>query len=313
MTSLSTFGKIDAPNRDFFSQRNGANQYGSNQKTIKELAYKAFIVAQEQNIIVEAWLPETVMVDVNATYEAPFAQGLGSIGALQGIGEFARYLGLSMTTQAMTAQVWQGGAFIEFSMPLIFQAEDNAANDVMVPIMDLMRLTMPKEPTAGGFLQAPGPRIDPKKLAQNGIDSIESGVNLIRDAASRAGTTSGTTNSPVDTSQTAVSRLSNFAAEGYAKANEVAKTLSSRLVNSVSNNISLYIGQFQYFSSVVITDVSPTFDVVLAADKNPLRASVNVNFRTFFIPTDQDIEMMFPAAKSLQPKSGSSSQFQRNT
>jgi hypothetical protein len=300
MASPSAFGLIDNGNRGFFNNRTGGQ--GADKKSIKELAYKAFIVAQEQNILVEAWLPETVMVDINATYEAPFAQGLGSIGALQGISEFARYIGLSMTTQAMTAQVWQGGAFIEFSMPLIFQAEDSAGNDVMVPIMNLMRLTMPKEPTAGGFLQAPGPRIDPKKLAQNGIDSFNDAFTLARDAANRVN--SSQVNSPTDTSKTAVSRLSDFAASGYAKANEVAKTLSNRLVNSVSNNISLYIGQFQYFASVVITDVSPTYDVVLAADKNPLRATVNVNFRTFFIPTDQDIESMFPSAKSLESKSG---------
>jgi hypothetical protein len=78
----------------------------------------------------------------------------------------------------MTAQIWQGGAFINFTIPFIFQAETSAETEVMRPIRDLMKLTMPKDetPGGGGILSAPGPHIDIKKLVSNlsavGIEGV---------------------------------------------------------------------------------------------------------------------------------------------
>jgi hypothetical protein len=289
MADPNTFGAIvDKQNKDTYNSRNQA-------KSIKDLAYKAFIVASEQNILVEAWLPETLMLDVSAKYDAPYEQGLGAISALSGLSEMARFLGLSLTTQAMTAQIWQGGSFIDLSIPLIFQAEENAALDVMLPIKQLLSLTMPKDPSGGGFLTAPGPRIDINRAGE-GLEKAWREVKNTGKNLSKA----YDTNTGISTTGL------NVAA---ASANQAAKVLSSALVNSVTNNISLYIGQFLYFPSVVITDVSPTYDVILGKDKNPLRATVNVGIRTFYMPTSQDIDIMFPATKSLTPNSGESTTY----
>lgn len=279
--AASTFSEagLDRQNSAMYSA-NRTNQ----SKSVKELAYKTYIVAAEQSIIIEAWLPETFMLDVNATYEAPFEQGLGS--AMPSIGAIARFLGLSLTTQAMTAQVWQGGSAINLSIPLIFQAETDAGTDVMLPIKQLLSLTMPKDPSGGGFLTSPGPRIDINK-AKDGLTAAWSKVKDSGAAIAEAWTKS---NGAFDTS------VATAATAG----NAVAKTLSASIVNSVVNNISLYVGQFLYFPSVVITDVSPTYDVILGPDKNPLRASVNVGIRTFYIPTSQDLDLMFPATQTAE-------------
>jgi len=287
---------IDGQNKDFY-----ADNMSLSGKAIRELAYKAYIVAAEQGIIVEAWLPETLMLDVAAKYDAPFEQGLGSLSSLAGISSMARFLGLSLTTQAMTAQVWQGGSFIDLSIPLVFQTENSAANDVMLPIKQLLSLTMPKDPGGGGFLTAPGPRIDINKLGSNGIDLVKSAGGAISDAVTGIISGSGSVS---DTGKT-LAPGSSFLDRAANKANDVAKTVSNALVNSVTNNISLYIGQFLYFPSVVITDVSPTYDVVLGVDKNPVRASVNVGIRTFYMPTSQDIETMFPSAQTRASNSNS--------
>jgi hypothetical protein len=45
--------------------------------------------------------------------------------------------------------------------------------------------------------------------------------------------------------------------------------------------------------------VSPTFDIIIIKDKNPVRATVNVMCRTFYLPTDRDIDIMFPATTSI--------------
>lgn len=293
----ANFGMVVDKANKAMSQTN----MSANAKSIKELAYKAYIVASEQNIIVEGWLPDTFMVDVSAKYDAPFEQGLGAMSGLAGISSMARFLGLSLTTQAMTAQIWQGGSFIDITVPMIFQAETDAGSDVMTPIKQLLSLTMPKDPSGGGFLTAPGPRIDIGKLASNGASAaLNTVVGAGKDIWSGvvAGATAVVT--PVDTFNKMTSGNTHAFSDAGSAINRGAKELSSAIVNSVVNNISLYIGQFLYFPSVVITDVSPTYDVILGPDKNPLRAAVNVVLRTFYIPTSQDIDIMFPATQSRE-------------
>lgn len=264
-----------------------ATAYAQNYaQSLRDQLYKVFVVAQEQKILVDAWLPEQVGLDVSASYEAPFAQGLASV-APASIGNLAKFLGLSLTTQAFTIQVWQGGTYVEFVLTLVFQAERGGALDVMKPIKDLLKLTMPKDPYDGGLLEAPGPRLSLEKLKNNGLENV---TNV---AGSSAKVLLGATTALFgDTGQKMVQLKKD--------AGEAARPVSRAIFNSVENNISLYVGQFLYLPSVVITDVSPTFDVIIGADKNPMKASVNVTFRTFYTLTDKDIEIIFPAATDAE-------------
>ncbi len=281
----------------------------SSQKAIKELAYKAYIVAGENTyqgepgVVIDAWLPETLSADINASYEAPFAQGLNQLSP--NLGAIARFMGINLTTQALTAQIWQGGGFIEFSVPFIFHVETDAAVDVMEPIKKLFSLTLPKDPDGGGLLQAPGPVIDINRLAATGGEQFkESFVKLKESLVDSA---SSIPSSLSDMASSAVANLSKLDSKVLSTANVAAKAVSTSIVSSVKNNISLYLGEFLYFPSVVITDVNPTYDVVLSVDKNPIRATVNVNFRTFYTPTDRDIEIMFPATAHLRKQAYSKS------
>ena len=280
----TTYGSVlGTTNSNYFTDQTNSS------KSIKELAYKAYIVASEQGIIVEGWLPETMMMDVNAKYDPPFEQGLSSIGSMQGLGNMARFLGLSLTTQAMTAQIWQGGSFIDLSVPMVFQAETGAGQDVMTPIKNLLKLTMPQDPSGGGFLTAPGPRLDITKLPGNTVNSV---------GAALTGSVSGTVDTAKDI---AGGRYSEALSKVTSGANKVAAEVSSAIVSSVVNNFILFIGQFLYFPSVVITDVSPTYDVIIGTDKNPMRATVNVGIRTFYMPTSGDIDTMFPSTINSSP------------
>lgn len=290
-TPASTFGQKFTRDSQFDAT---SARSDSDKRTIKDLAYKAFIVGSQDDvpIVVEAWLPETIGNDVNATYEAPFAQGMSNMLG-ETIGNFSRFIGMSLTTQALTTKVWQGGGFIEFSLPLIFQAETSPSKDVMLPIKNLMKLTMPKDRNGGGLLEAPGPRIDLDELLKRGGE----GINRASEAL-----TKGLTNPSklVDSAKNLASNTSGALQTTRDSFAAVSQPLSSALVNSVKNNISLYIGQFQYFPCVVITDVSPTYDVIIGPDFNPMRATVNVQFSTFYVPTDRDIDTMFPAARLVE-------------
>jgi hypothetical protein len=254
------------------------------QKFSKEKNYKINILCTDQKILVSAWLPESVNIDVNASYDAPFAQGLSGMAPAM-IGNLARFMGLSMTTQALTAQVWQGGSFIDFTLQLIFQAEASGAEDVMIPIKKLLKLVMPQDPTGGGLLSAPGPHLDYQKLKDNGLEQIDK-------TFSAKGIVNGLVDTAVALTDHPVAVISGI----QQTAGKIAQPVSRAIEASIVNNISLYVGSFLYFKSVVVTDVSPTFDVMLGEDMNPQKASVNVTFRTFFMPTAKDIEDMFPAA-----------------
>jgi hypothetical protein len=255
----------------------------------RDLAYKAFVVCQDQKILVEAWLPEQVAMDVHADYDAPYAKGIQD-AVNPKLGEFTRFIGMSLTTQALTAQIWQGGSFVDITLQFIFQSESGAAADVMKPIQDLLRLMMPADPSNGGFLQAPGPHVDLNSLAANGKEAAS------QISSSIASALSAIASSPVQTMKDMVTNPLGVAQNVQAQANKDLVPASQALMASVKNNISLYVGQFLYFPSVVIKDVSPTFDVTMGTDKNPIRASVNVTFSTFVMPTQNDIDTMFPAA-----------------
>lgn len=261
-----------------------ARQQQTSARSIRQIAYSALVICSDQNIVVDAWLPETIGIDVSANYDAPYAQGVGSVN--DRLGALAQFVGMNLTTQAMTAQIWQGGSFINFQLPFIFQAETDAETDVMQPIKDLLRLQMPRDPTGGGILEAPGPHVDIKKLAQNSGSQLDNAIDTLTNTGVKG---------MLSLAKEAVSKNGLLGAASLAKdqANNAAKQVSQAIVNSIVDNISLYIGQFLYFPSVVVTDVSPTFDVILNGAGKPTRASVNVSFRTFYIPTQNDIELMF--------------------
>lgn len=332
-----------------FSQRFTRNQ--SNHP------YKVMIMANDGNgksastppIVVTGWLPEEVNLDIGATYDATYGQGLNE--KLPGIGALSKAFGVNLATQAMTVQVWQGGTELTFSISIVFQAESSAYNDVMFPIKQLLKLTMPKEPTPGGLLEAPGPHINIAKLKMpvNGKQEVSlptpqqgattpadpnnaGGISTISDGVISAAKTLGETAgkvwqgvSGVLSSTTSalgslaqvpgnmVSSVKGFMSEGAIAgtingvasfgastasslkggASKALGALSSPLVAAIDGNISLYIGNFIFVPSVVITDVSPAFNVVLGPDQNPIRATVNVSFKMFYIPTQSDIDVMF--------------------
>jgi len=61
----------------------------------------------------------------------------------------------------------------------------------------------------------------------------------------------------------------------------------------LKDNISLHIGRFIYYKSVVITDVDSTYDTKMDAEGLPIRAVVNISFKTFFTPVKEDLDEIF--------------------
>jgi hypothetical protein len=307
------------------------------QSSVKTHPYQIIVQSQVKRggeIQVRGYLPEQVTFDVSAQYEAPYAQGLN--GYMPFLGQVARAMGVSLVTQAMTAQVWQGSTELNFQIPIVFQAQQDAYLDVIKPIKDLLLLTMPRDPDRGGLLQSPGPHITIEKLKSrvnakenpsvptpqqghvdkpqrndflaNRLEEIPEKATALVEQVFGVGkeifqSIPGKMQSVLQTPTRAIlpsvaNGLIDFTAGSKSVFSQVAVEANRQLVNAIENNISLYIGEFLYFPSVVITDVSQAYDVLIAPDKNPSRATVNVSFRTFYLPTEHDLKEMFTSGRT---------------
>lgn len=265
--------------------------------------YLVFIHCPERHIYVEADVPEEIMFDIASDYEAPFSQGLIDNAKLN---TGARMLGMSLTNQLMTAQVWQGSTNVQFSIPLVFQAETNATKEVIEPIRNLLRLTMPIENVDGGLLEAPGPSWD--------IEKVEKAFNETqRSVINQSGNLAAASSQLKDTVKGVVNSLKELDVEGAMKAfipsvkmgqnigNSMSVPVSRGLMSGIKNNISLSIGKYLYFPSVVITDVSQTATSQPERDTGVfMRSEVQVTFRTFMVPTQRDLDTMYPAYQIQQ-------------
>lgn len=259
--------------------------------------YKILISCPDRGIYIEGDVPEEIMFDVSAEYSAPFSEGL--IGG-EKLNTGMRMLGMSLTNQAMTAQVWQGSTSVRFSIPLIFQAELNPLKDVVTPLRDLLRLTMPIEDEDGALLEAPGPRWDLEKMEQ-AFGNME-----------RQMTSSETTEKVNRSWSDDASNIKNnlFARDevgtmrsvlGLSKsirgtANLISSSFSEGVRTALTNNISLQIGKYLFFESVVIVDVSQT--ATSQPERNTgifMRSEAQVTFQTFMVPTQRDLDSIYPA------------------
>lgn len=263
--------------------------------------YQCIITCTDLNIQVSAALPEEFTLDIQSQYEAPFSKVLDNqVGEV--IGSAARMIGMSMTNQMLTAQVWQGTQDVDFSLPLVFQAENDELSEVMANVARLMALVLPQEPTEGGLLESPGPRIDLKRLQQAVKTNVGPGAK--NQSNNAFGASVGKMMNPLqDTDKSfgeIVSKGGDAAIDGLQTIKEGSNQASARfsrtVQQSIRNAIRLEIGRFMVFPSVVITGLSQTFPVQPLESGNYQRVEVNVSFRTFTLPTNRNLEQMFPSA-----------------
>lgn len=262
--------------------------------------YLCTITCTDQNILVVANLPETFSTDIGAQYEEAFAQAVNNSGIVSSVGPKLRALGIQMTTQALTAQIWQGSTEMSFSLPLVLQARTDEIHDVLEKLEALYSLTLPGESFSNGFLTAPGPVLDAEILLQNVGSATSAAMNAAGSIAKDA-----VTNSIGSTLSSAFSKLRSLSPSTAAtaeaspskKPDTANKGVDRPLVSAIKNNISLQIGRYMYFESVVITNVGQTHHVQPLESGIMSRVEVTVQFKTFYVPTKKDIPNIFRNAK----------------
>lgn len=270
-------------------------------------AYKVIIQSvnsanPNDSVHVVANIPESFMYDTSANYDAPFSSGLTGNRLVDTL---LSTTGTQMLIQAATAQVWMGSNQSELGLELEFQALSDPYLEVFQPITDLMKLVTPKEAEIGGVLRSPGPRVDSliKSLIAGGYERASSAFSSDTDTAEErvSMVNPATTYSAGDNSQESVSST----------VRGLGNTLSvENLKKNIDNQISIQVGGFAFFSSVVVTNVQKTYQSAVDAISGlPFQARVSLRFKPLFMVIDKDLPSMFPThnAASNRPEVSSTS------
>lgn len=149
-----------------------SNRYGMDANS----NYKVYIAQAGTDLKVQAYVPETFQLAVTSQFNQPFGQGIQN----SPIGTASKVLGLgALSSQSMTAQVWEGTQPIEMSLELEFVAESSPVDEVQKPILDLLRMTMPGRKGNTFLLDPPGP-VYSELLAQTAFETWDQFSNAKR-------------------------------------------------------------------------------------------------------------------------------------
>lgn len=275
-------------------------------------------------LTVEAPMPESFAFDVGATYEQMLPQGLSNNKV---INIAAAINGTKLAVQAFTAQLWSGSTETELAIEIEFHTESDPVADVRTPIVNLLKMVMPSVSTATGFLSSPGPYIDwaaagsavvttlqtaYTSLSSVGGAGVDAAKNLAAGAYAQAtGSQLGVTPQPgqMTASTQAPNGNNNSTAQSVTQNPGIGSAAYWKSL--VKNPISIWIGNYLKFDSVVITGVRQTFLSNFDAQTGlPHHARVMVSFKPLFMLTQGDLDSLFvnPGANST-PASSSASQF----
>lgn len=243
-------------------------------------------------ISVVANLPESFAFDSTSNYDTPYAQGIFGAGA----NAAAAFTGTRLTTQAQTARIWQGATDSELMLDLEFFAENDPDADVIQKTLNMLRLTAPTIDPQTGMLRSPGPQLvlnDAGQLTSNLAQSAGASLsNLASAGASLLGFGSKATPAQMQ------GQNANRSASGASNTppQPSAAGTADFWKRQVRNQISIKIGRYAFFDSVVILNVQKTYTHNLdALTGQPLHAKVSIRFAPLFLLTQDDIVNIFKA------------------
>lgn len=249
-------------------------------------------------ISVEAPMPDSFAFDAGATYDQPLPQGFTQNKIANTV---AAAIGVRLATQAMSAKLWSGNTDTNLSLEIQFHTETDPVADVRTPIVNLLKLTMPSTSTSTGILSSPGPSFD--FTAANVAATGKAAVSLIGAAGVAVVNTVQNFFNPIGAGNTQIGSLNNTSqtTNDGAKNTIPAPTTQNPSLGTAAfwntklkNKISIRVGNYLYFDSVVITRVSITSASNFDAQTGlPHHCRVMVEFTPLFMLTQQDLDTLF--------------------
>lgn len=233
-------------------------------------AYRVQFISNDLDVTVVGFLPENINVSLNSSYGTPFEQlnvanlAGGAIGGELGQA-IASIGGMTGMLQAMTIQVWQGSSGLDMSIPLVLTANDDPS-EITQAIMNLYKLSAPSAP--GGLFSLmvpPGPSF-------KALDKLKA-------IAASAGR-----------------EVAEAVTGGAGGENNFIEDVKNTLAEGMRNQISVTIGNYLYFPSVVVKGIDTNFTNYLSPDASgnrPWKAEVTVQFSTLWNPSVEDMHTIF--------------------
>lgn len=261
------------------------------------------VIIQQNGVSVQAPMPEAFMFDTEASFNAPLPQGFGSAV----INDVTSAFGTRLVVQALTAQIWQGSSSAELSMELDFHTETDPVNDVRVPLLNLLKMTMPSISSTTGLLNSPGPQLDLSALGSLAKDALKgtgqavsnvggAAIDATKNAWNNAKNNLGNnppTQGNLNNSNTTTNDGNNANVNSSLNKNPELGT-AAYWKTQIKNQISIQIGNYLFFDSVIVTRVSQTFSSNFDAITGlPHHVRVNVGFRPLFMLVQQDLDNLF--------------------
>lgn len=272
--------------------------------------YALCISCTDLGINFKAPLPPEFDWGTVAEYEAPFRELIGSslsnlpsmLGpAVQGL---ARIQGAQLVTQALTAKFWAGSSSGELTFPVVLQAQNDEVEEVLKPLIDLMSLTMPRLQGGkqGSILEAPGPHLDLQKAYATAKAALNA-VNT-KSVAGQTSSTSSTSDSIFGTIKQVTNYASNInvsdvVSQSVDALHAVGTAADSFIRSATRNIVSVSVGRFMVFPSMVIKGVSQRHSVQPVVDQNGnptgnmQRCELNIVMEPFTDLTMNDMASIF--------------------
>ncbi len=264
--------------------------------------YTVLVMQANTGITVQAPVPDSFGMDVASSFETALPQALTKN---QPLALGASVFGTRFAVQALTAQLWQGNSETQLSIEMEFHTETDPITDVRNPIVNLNRLIAPDANSVSGLLTQPGPSIDFSLQSIGGIAG-DAGTSLLNTGQSIVnkvlGTSFGTQPKPGSLNNTNVST-----SDGANSTTAPSSTTNPQLGTAqywksrVKNQISIQIGNYLLFDSVVITNIQQTMASNFDANGLPHYAKITMQFKPLFMLTATDINNLF-----LNPSTGGS-------
>ena len=254
------------------------------------------------------WLSESFSYSMSAQYDSPFQAVVAS-----GMAPAMSLFGVKLMAPVSTAQIWSGSETPEFSIEVQLAANTDPLLEIRDPIVNLLSMVTPKLGVDGrskaAALMSPGPYVDPAKVweeLKKAFPSISKMEGYLRE--DQAGNTTDSSNVTAKTTglvspQKAAANLPNTktgstkdtskSSTSSANDSESVLTASKNIRDTLTNQISISIGSYLYFPSVVITNVQCEFQNQIGPGGWPMQAQVTIQFKPLFLPTDADLITMF--------------------
>ena len=134
--------------------------------------YRAELIVQRDGgdvFSIDTPLPENFMISLAASWDNPFNQPVSNFVTSAAGGNAGKKLdvltkgatsatGFTSLNKWLSGGVWTGGSMMKLDIPFVIQAYDDAREEVVRRMAELLKLVAPSE-YMGQFLRAPGPRM----------------------------------------------------------------------------------------------------------------------------------------------------------